>query len=213
MAAQADLADDVVGESEGLVAQPGRQMRAAQIEEDALRVVELLLPEEQLAVHLDADADAVRERRARNRRARSRLPLGRRPAISAGSGVRRAGARSTSSWRRARRAVLLRGWHRLDRLELARAPVRACEQRARRITGLQLLEEPHAGLLDRHRCRNVPRPAVRAPRPATGRCRRSRSPDTGGRPARRQRRRRGSGEASASAARHGRRDRGRARCV
>ena len=66
MAAQADLTDDIVGETEGLVPEPRREMRAAKIEEDALGVVELLLPEEQLAIHLDADANAIGERRARN---------------------------------------------------------------------------------------------------------------------------------------------------
>ena len=41
-------------------------MGAAEIEEHALRILELLLPEEELAIHLDADPHAVGQGRARD---------------------------------------------------------------------------------------------------------------------------------------------------
>ena len=61
MPAEANLADDVVREAEGLVAQSGRQVGVSQIEEDTPGVLEPFLLEEQLAIHLDADPYAVRQ--------------------------------------------------------------------------------------------------------------------------------------------------------
>jgi hypothetical protein len=59
MPSEADLAHDVVAEAQRLVTKPRRQVGAAKVEEYALRILELFLFEEELAVHFDADPHAV----------------------------------------------------------------------------------------------------------------------------------------------------------
>ena len=66
MPAEPDLAHDVFVPGDGAIAQVGRRLRAAQIEEQPLRILERFLPEDQLAVDLDRDAHAIGQGRTRD---------------------------------------------------------------------------------------------------------------------------------------------------